>query len=115
VVLITDLLDDDAWIRPMRWHGTRARTVVAELRDRREDELPSVGLITLVDPETGALREVQTADRELRARFAAAAADRRRASAARVRSAGADHLVLDTGRDWLIDIARHHLTHRRRS
>lgn len=112
VVLVTDLLDDGGWDRPMRGHAERCHTIVVEVRDRREDELPAVGLLTLVDPETGALREVQTADRRLRERFAAAAAERRVAARHRVRSCGARHLVLRTDRDWLADVVRFHLTAR---
>ena len=45
-----------------------------EVVDPRELELPDVGLITVVDPETGRRREVQTASASLRARYAQAAA-----------------------------------------
>ena len=113
VVLISDLIDDGDWVRPMRALSTRSRTIVAEVRDIREDELPAVGLLTLVDPETGALREVHTDNAALRARFATAATERRTRSRRRANSAGAAHLPLDTDRDWLTAIARHHLTTRR--
>lgn len=113
IVLVSDLLGDDTWVRSMRAHAARSHTLVAEVHDRREDELPAVGLLTLVDPETGALREVQTSDAGLRSRFAAAAAARRDTARRAVRSSGAGHLVLTTDRDWLRDLARHHLTARR--
>jgi uncharacterized protein (DUF58 family) len=113
VVLVSDLICDDSWVRPMRVHAHRSNTVIAEIRDVREDELPAVGLLTLVDPETGRTREVQTNDRALRARFNAAAIDRRSAARRTARSSGADHLVLTTNRDWLTDIVRYHITKRR--
>ena len=113
VVLISDLLGDTAWVRPLRAHRHRCSTLIAELRDRREDELPNVGLLTVVDPETGSLRDVPTSNPKFRARFAAAAAERRAQSAQAARLSGADHLVLNTDRDWLTDLVHHHLNNRR--
>jgi uncharacterized protein (DUF58 family) len=68
--------------------------------------LPSVGLLTMVDPESGRLLEVQTAKRALRERYAKAASQQRAEIAAALRRAGAAHLQLRTDRDWLIDIVR---------
>ena len=65
-----------------------------------------MGVLSLVDPETGRRLEVQTADRGLRERFASAAAAQRSQVAAALRVAGADHLVLRTDRDWLLDLVR---------
>jgi uncharacterized protein (DUF58 family) len=50
--------------------------------------------------------EVNTADDRLRRRFADAAAAQREVIARRIRSAGADHLILRTDQDWLVDLAR---------
>jgi uncharacterized protein (DUF58 family) len=74
--------------------------------DPRELALPDVGVVRFEDPETGGILEVQTSDRRLRKRFASAAAAQRVAIAAGIRRAGADHLVLRTDRDWLVDLAR---------
>ena len=56
--------------------------VAVEVRDPREQELSDVGLLYLVDPETGRQLRVDTRSRRLRERFAvAAAAERARARA----------------------------------
>jgi uncharacterized protein (DUF58 family) len=68
----------------------------------------------VVDTETGALREVQTADPRLRQRYAAAAASQRASIASAIRASGADHLVLRTDRDWLLDLARFVVLRRKR-
>ncbi len=115
VVLVSDLIDDGAWMRPLRALGRRSRTIVAEIRDPREDELPAVGFLTLVDPETGRLRDVQTNDSSLRSRFAAAAAVRRADCRRRSISTGAEHLALTTDDRWLVDLARHHVGARLRT
>jgi uncharacterized protein (DUF58 family) len=106
VVVVTDLLDDGDWSRELRALGARHELIVAEIRDNREDELPAVGLLTLVHPETGRRHEVQTNSARLRQRFSEAAADQRERNKRAVRSAGASHLVLSTDRDWLLDIVR---------
>jgi uncharacterized protein (DUF58 family) len=67
-----------------------------------------------VDPETGALREVQTANESLRRRYAEAATAQRAAIASSIRGAGASHLVLRTDRDWLRDIVGFVLMSRRK-
>ncbi|MDX6252552.1 MAG: hypothetical protein QOF10_5912, partial [Kribbellaceae bacterium] len=68
-------------------------------------ELPEVGLLTLVDPETGRRREIQTSKKRLRERYAAAMATKRAETAEGIRAAGAAHLVLRTDTDWVRDVA----------
>ena len=114
VVVISDLLDCGDWPRELRALTARHDVVVAQPRDPREDELPPVGLLTLVDPETGARREVQTSSKKLRARFAEAAAAQRAATLTKVRGTGATHLDLSTDRDWLLDVVRFVVARRRR-
>jgi uncharacterized protein (DUF58 family) len=106
VVVVSDFLDRSDWARPLRAMGARHEVLAVEVIDPRELELPDVGLIDLEDPETGARFEVQTASPRIRARYAERAAAQRADIAQRIGSAGADHLVLRTDRDWLVDIVR---------
>jgi len=106
-VVVSDFLEPVAsWQGPLRRLGRRHDTLAAEIVDPRELELPDVGLLHLVDPETGALREVQTSSAKLRRRYADAARDQRSEIAAAVRGAGAAHLVLRTDGDWFVDLVR---------
>jgi uncharacterized protein (DUF58 family) len=114
VVVASDLLDGSDWARELRSLATRHDVVVAQICDPREAELPPVGLLTLVDPETGRRQEVQTGSKKLRERFAAAAASQRAEITRAVRASGAGHLILSTDRDWLLDVARFTLARRRR-
>ncbi|WP_203993619.1 DUF58 domain-containing protein [Micromonospora lutea] len=115
VVVVSDFLDglpDDPglpahWERPLRQLSVRHQVLAVEVTDPRELELPDVGLITLVDPETGEHREVWTGDRHLRERYAAAATAQRDQVRHALRRAGANHLALRTDRDWTVDIVRH--------
>ncbi len=114
IAVVSDFLDPGPWPQSLRRLGARHQTVAVEVRDPREDELPAVGVLTLVDPETGRLLEVQTGNARLRERFAEAAAARRAAVRGHVRTAGATHLELSTDRDWLRDVVRFVQASRRR-
>ena len=114
VVLITDLIDQSNWERELRALALRHEVVVVEVRDPRESSLPSVGLLMLVDPETGQRLEVQTSNPKVRARFAELAATKQAEHARSVRATGAAHLVLSTDRDWLFDIVRFVAARKRR-
>ncbi|MFC0530122.1 DUF58 domain-containing protein [Phytohabitans kaempferiae] len=123
VVVVSDFLDglpdsDDPEARPdweeeLRRLAVRHQVLAVEVADPRELELPDVGLITLVDPESGRRREVSTGDRRLRERYAAAAAAQRETVRRALRRAGAAHLPLRTDRDWVADIVRHVYAQRR--
>jgi uncharacterized protein (DUF58 family) len=114
MVIVSDLLDNGPWPRELRALAARHDVVVAHIGDPRERDLPPVGLLTLVDPETGRRREVQTANRRLRERFAAAAEAQWAANARSVRASGAAYLPLSTDRDWLLDIVRFTVLRKRR-
>jgi uncharacterized protein (DUF58 family) len=111
-VLISDFLtagnpSAPDWERPLRALTARHQLLAVEVLDPRELSLPNVGVLNLVDPETGRLLEVNTRSRRVRERYAAAAAAQREAIAATLRRVGAEHLQLRTDRDWLMDVVRH--------
>jgi uncharacterized protein (DUF58 family) len=106
-VVISDFLSPvEGWARPIRKLGVRHDVLAIEVVDPRELELPDVGVMALADPETGELHEVQTADPELRRRYAEAAGEQRGAIARALRAAGTAHLRLRTDSDWLLDMVR---------
>lgn len=106
-VVISDFLaPPEQWGRPVRKLAVRHDVLAIEVVDPRELELPDVGVLALVDPETGELHEVQTADARLRRRYADAASAQRAAIAHELRAAGAAHLRLRTDSDWLLDMVR---------
>ncbi|RBQ19960.1 DUF58 domain-containing protein [Spongiactinospora rosea] len=114
VVVVSDFLDDPGtWERPLRRLAARHQLLAVEVIDPRELTLPDVGVLTLVDPETGRRREVSTASARLRERYAAAAAAQRGAVEAALRRTGAAHLRLRTDRDWVMDLIRHVVAQRR--
>ncbi len=105
MVVVSDFLAPEGWDRQLRALAHRHEVLAVEIVDPRELSLPEVGVIELVDPETGQQREIHTSA-DVRERYATAATAQRADIARRIRSAGADHLVLRTDRDWLLDIVR---------
>jgi uncharacterized protein (DUF58 family) len=114
VVVISDFLGDLDWERPLRGLSARHELLAIEVVDPRELELADVGLLTVVDPETGQTLEVPTGNAEVRRRFAEGAAAQRAEIAAALRRAGAGHLRLQTDRDWMADVVAY-VAHRRRA
>jgi uncharacterized protein (DUF58 family) len=106
VVVVSDFRGALDWQRPLRALGARHLVLAVEVRDPREERLEPAGRLSLVDPETGARREVDTSRRALRERFAAVAAEERAGVATALRRAAADHVVLSTQGDWLRALGR---------
>ncbi len=80
--------------------------VAVEIRDPREDELPNIGTVWLVDPETRRQLQVDTRDRRMRERFAVAATAERNELTRMFRSAGVPHVSVSTSGDWLRTLVR---------
>lgn len=105
VVAVSDFRGPFDWRRPLLQLAGRHDVVAVEIRDPREQELPNVGDLWLVDPETGEQLRVDTRDSRLRSRFAAAAAKERTGLARTFASLGVRHVVLSTSGDWLRTLA----------
>ena len=105
VVLVSDLRGPRDWQGPLAAAAQQHHVLVVEVRDPREDVLPDVGDLTLVDGETGREVRVDTSSRSLRERFAAAASDERAVLETMLRRLGVGHVVLSTDGNWLLALA----------
>ena len=115
VAVVSDFLDPpEGWATELARLSVRQQILAIEVVDPRELELPGVGMLTLIDTETGRTREINTSSASLRTRYAEAAAEQRSEIAGAIRRAGADHIVLRTDQDWLGTLARHLSAARRR-
>ncbi len=106
VIVISDFLDTTDWRRAVARLAQSQQMLCVQVIDPRELTLPAVGMVTLVDTETGRDLHVQSNSVRLRRRYAAAAQDRHTAIGRQIRDAGSEHLVLSTDSDWLIEIVR---------
>ena len=116
VVVLSDFLDDpEGWRRQLAALRVRHELLCIEVVDPRELVLPDAGVLTLIDTETGRVREINTSNRKIRERYAAEAVVQRRDITSAIRAAGADHIQLRTDGDWLAELAGHVSSRRRRS
>ena len=76
------------------------------LVDRRDRELPDVGLIEVVEPESGARRWLDTSSDRVREAYAAAADAATAARRTAFQRAGVDAVPLDTLADWVDPMRR---------
>jgi uncharacterized protein (DUF58 family) len=106
VVVISDFRDQDDWIRPLGALAAHHSVMAIEVRDPRETQLPNVGHLALVDPESGELVQIDTSRRRVRQRFAAIEAEGRARVASELRRLAVEHVVLSTGGDWLKELGR---------
>jgi uncharacterized protein (DUF58 family) len=104
-VVVSDFRGPRDWRAPLLRLASRHAVVAVEIRDVREQELPNVGHVWLVDPETGRKLHVDTGRRRLRERFAETADAERVDVARELATLGVPHLVLSTGGDWLHSFA----------
>lgn len=105
-VVISDFLGEATWEKPLRALSSRHEVIAVEVIDPREIDLPDVGLIAVVDPETGRRRIVDTAREDIRRKYGEVARRRRGEVSTRFKSCGADHLAVFTDRDWVVDFVR---------
>jgi uncharacterized protein (DUF58 family) len=114
VVVVSDFRGPRDWRGPMLQLAARHSVVAVEIRDPKEQALPNVGHVWLVDPETGRKLHADTARRRLREQFAQAAKAERAGLARELASLGVPHAVLSTAGDWLGPFAAFIARERRR-
>jgi uncharacterized protein (DUF58 family) len=113
-VIVSDFRGPRDWRAHLLRLVARHDVVAIEIRDPREQGLPNVGELWLVDPENGRQLAVNTRDRTLRERFATEAEAERDELARELRSLGVAHIVLSTRGDWLRTLVRFVQAERRR-
>jgi len=105
VAIVSDFHGLD-WSDSLARLGMRHDLLCVAIHDPRERDIPPVGLIELVDPATGAHREIRvTAD--VQRRFAAAVAEQITARDQAIHRARAELIDLATDHDWLASIITH--------
>ena len=109
VVLVSDLLvpagAEAGLARSLRVVAQRHDLVAVRLVDPREQALPAVGLLRVVDAETGAPALVDTSSARVRESFAERAQRRSERAEAVLGQARVDHVTLHTDRDYVEPLA----------
>ena len=86
--------------------GRRHDVVALRVRDRRESELPPIGLVELEDAETGERLVVDTSNRDFRAAFASRGEEARAGQNRTFRRSKVDVVDLSPGRPYLRPLMR---------
>jgi len=93
--LLSDMMDTD-YEAALKIANRRHDLVVLRTTDPREGELPNMGLVQFVDPETGEGRWVNTGSRAIRNAFRAAALKHQNRTREILRRSGVDHATIST-------------------
>ncbi len=106
VAVISDFRGQEDWLTPLGAVRARHSVFAVEVGDPRELEVPAVGRLAIVDPETGERMEVDTSSRAVREQFARLEAEGRAEVARDLRRLRVDHVRLSTAGDWLRQLGR---------
>jgi uncharacterized protein (DUF58 family) len=101
--------------RAIRLANKRHDLVALRIQDRREHELPDVGILAIEDAETGELLEIDTANPQVRTRFAQIASERSAAVRRTLNAEAVDSLELETGVSYVPPLMHFFKSRERRS
>ena len=96
LLIVSDFLAPGSWQLALGQLAQQNEVVAVRIRDRHEDELPNIGLVTFEDPQTGGQLVVDTNDAAVRERFQDVAQAQDGAISEAIVSQGVDLLTLST-------------------
>ena len=96
IFVVSDFISETGWEKPLGMLAQRHEVVAVRLLDAMELQLPDLGLIPMLDAETGEQVLVDTSDKGFRKRFASIAAQREAHLRQSLTRAGVDTLELST-------------------
>jgi uncharacterized protein (DUF58 family) len=98
--LISDFMDED-YEDSLKLANRKHDMVALRIYDRRESEMPNVGMAQFADPETNEVRWVNTASRKVREAYRQAALDRELKASNALRRAGIDTASIATDESYI--------------
>jgi len=117
VFVVSDFLESPSAApieTPLRMLARRHEVIAVQIADKRESDLPSAGLIELVDAETGETGWLDTSSRSARAAYSQAAANREQRLLRTLTHAKVDRVRLTTDRPFVPEFARYFRLRERR-
>lgn len=100
VVFVLSDFQESGFERAIKSTNQRHEVIALPLTDRRDQELPDVGIATLTDPETGEILELDTSDPEVRATWDRLNAERKAAMNDVFRRGGIGAFELRNGENY---------------
>jgi uncharacterized protein (DUF58 family) len=98
--VVSDFMDT-GYERPLQVAARRHDVILMRITDPRELELPAVGLVRLVDAETGRVETVDASSKQMRQGFKNLVAERRRSQEQFFTTAGIDFIDLQVGSSYI--------------
>ncbi len=98
--LISDFMDD-GFEKALQIANHKHDLIAVRVTDRRETELPDVGLLRAVDPETGKARWIDTGSKRARMNYNKWAAEKTKKLDTALSRYGIDMVRVYTGRDYV--------------
>lgn len=99
--LISDFIDNSDWKQPLQIARNRHDLMAMQVYDKRDAQMPNVGLIRLCDLETGQARWVDTASKATRKAYDRWWYERQQVMAERLRSARVDFISIATDENYV--------------
>jgi uncharacterized protein (DUF58 family) len=114
IFLVSDFLESDFKI-PLSLLNKRHDVIAVPVRDRAEVDMPNVGLIELVDAETGEIVLIDTSSRRFRDQYRSGSVKGIDELTTIFRSINVDAINISTDKPYINDLIRFfHMRHRRR-
>lgn len=98
--MISDFICNEDYDDTLRIAGRKHDLVALQVVDKTEQHLPNIGFVNVEDPETGAKKWVHTMFPVVRKKYQAAYLQRMDQVRNRLRKAGVDHAILNTGENY---------------
>jgi len=105
VFLVSDFMSP-GFSRPLAVAGARHDLIAVRVRDRREEDLPPLGLVEMEDPETGERLVVNTSDASFRKAFHERSRRRMAELDREFRRSRVDVIDVETGRPYVEPLMR---------
>ena len=98
--IISDFMDDN-FTDALKIANKKHDLVALRIYDKREQELPNVGLVKFKDAESGAIKWIDTADKNVRIHFAASAKRREAFLKEAFNKSGVDTANINTAESYI--------------
>lgn len=99
--LLSDFIDGNDYNTPLRIANKKHDLISLRIYDERQEKLPNIGLVPLVDNESGAVRFVDTSSKKVRMSYEKAAAENKVKLSDQMKRAGVDFTEVRTDESYV--------------
>jgi len=106
IVFIVSDFDDDDYTKPLRVLNKKHDVIAIQMLDKREKDLPSIGLVKLKDAETGEEVWVNTLDKNFLKLYSDYIEEKRKTFLKEAKTIGLDLIQIDTAESYVEPLVR---------